>query len=251
MLIITGFPIKYAYTWWAPYVMAMFGGFKNMLTVHKIFAVVMIFSGVYHVVWLFIKMPTMKRAKWAIIPNLKDVRDAYDHGKYLLGIGQMPKYHRYAYLEKFEYFAVVWGVIIMGSSGLILWFPEMAAAILPRWVISIIRVVHSYEALVCLIAVAIGHFYAVHFNPDVFPTSPVWINGKISREHLKHEHPLEYDEIAAKNKERGVVFEPDEPRQLSGRFKDSLVLKSVLLVIYLAVFAWIMISFIPQLFIFN
>ncbi|MBS4026395.1 MAG: cytochrome b/b6 domain-containing protein [Clostridia bacterium] len=251
MLIITGFPIKFAYTWWAPHVMSLFGGFKNMLTVHKMFGVVMIFSGIYHLTWLFIKIPSLKRAKWAIIPSLKDVRDAYYHARYLLGFGKMPKYDRYAYLEKFEYFAVVWGVIIMSATGFVLWFPELAAIYLPRWVISIFRVVHSFEALVCLIAVVIGHFYSVHFNPDVFPSSPVWIDGKISREHLKHEHPLEYDEIAAENIARGIVFEDEEPVQLAGRFKDSIVLQSVLLIAYIGIFAWILVSFVPMLFVFG
>lgn len=251
MLMITGFPIKFAYSWWAPYVMSLFGGFQNMLLVHKIFAVVMLTSGIYHLIWLFIQIPSMNRPKWAIIPSLQDVRDAYDHAKHLLGIGDMPKYRRYSYLEKFEYFAVVWGVIIMGFSGLVLWFPDIAAVIFPRWIISIVRVVHSFEAVVCLIAVVMGHFYAVHFNPDVFPSSPVWINGKISRDHLHHEHPLEYDEIAAENKSRGIIYNEAEPKQLAGMFKDSLPYKVIMLSICVAVYAWILISYVPKLFIFS
>ncbi|MDW7675640.1 MAG: cytochrome b/b6 domain-containing protein [Bacillota bacterium] len=251
MLMITGFPIKFAYSGWAPYVMDVFGGFKNMLIVHKFFGVMMIFSGVYHVIWLFIKLPTMNRPKWAIIPSLKDIRDAYDHARHLLGIGEMPKYTRYSYLEKFEYFAVVWGVIIMGATGILLWFPELSAAIAPRWVMSILRVVHSFEAIVCLIAIVMGHFYAVHFNPDVFPSSPVWINGKISREHFHHEHPLEYDELVAENKAKGITFTEDEPKQLAGTFKDSLVYKMVLLAICVGIYAWILISYVPMLFFFN
>ena len=110
MLIITGLPIKYGQAAWAPYVVAMFGGFGRMFTVHLTFAVLMLISGAYHAAWL--AGAVLRRGPtWDMVPTWKDVRDAYHHAGYLLGLRRdRPRYGRYSYLEKFEYLAVIWGV---------------------------------------------------------------------------------------------------------------------------------------------
>lgn len=197
LLIFTGFPIKHSTEGWAPYVINFFGGFGNMFRIHLISAVVMILSSVYHVFWLiwtFLK----KGPSWEMVPTFKDLKDAFHHGKYLLGVEKTPpQYGKYSYLEKFEYFAIIWGVIIMGFSGLILWFPGMFYW-MPRWAFGVARVVHSNEAFVAMLALFVGHFFHVHFNPKVFPSSLVWWDGKISAEMLKADHPLEYEALIKK-----------------------------------------------------
>lgn len=168
ILFLTGFPIKYGDTSWAKFSVSLFNGFENMFNVHLIAGVAMIASGFYHILWLIISF-RKSGSPWSILPGKKDVLDAFNHAKFLLGLKkERPKYARYNYLEKFEYYCVIYGILLMGISGIILWFPQFATAILPLWVIDMFRIAHSNEALVAMFAVVLGHFFWVHLNPDVF-----------------------------------------------------------------------------------
>lgn len=270
MLIITGFPIKYAAQDWAQYVVNLFGGFENMFHVHLAFGVIMIMSALYHVIWLaytFLASHNRDRNPGvysateaftkiskeynrgpdiAMMPSYKDVRDAIHHIQYLLGLRpDPPQFDRYTWLEKFEYFAVIWGVIVMGFSGIILWFPQLFV-FWPRWALDVGRVVHTNEAFVAMLALVVGHFYAAHFSPKVFPTSRVWWDGTITREHLQEEHPLEYDRLAREYEAKGMLVPDGEGHS---RFGQSLPLMVVELVIYVALFILLLWTFIPILFV--
>lgn len=242
MLIFTGFPIKYSAEAWSPYVISFFGGFANMFLLHLIFAVLMVLTSVYHIIWLiwtFIK----KGPSWEMIPTFKDFTDAFHHGKYLIGIEKNPpRYGRYSYLEKFEYIAIIWGVIVMGFSGLVLWFPGMFYWI-PRWAFGVARVIHTNEAFVAMLALFVGHFFHVHFNPKIFPSSLVWWNGKISVHHLKDEHPLEYDELVKTHSE---LKEVGEHKHQGWAASKPLIYTQ--LVIFLGLFAVLLYTFVPLFF---
>ncbi|MCL5046419.1 MAG: cytochrome b/b6 domain-containing protein [Actinobacteria bacterium] len=242
-LIITGFPIKYGYMAWSAKVVSFFGSFTVMFYIHLTAAVLMLLSGAYHLLWILFNF--RERKTWGTIPNLKDLTDAVDHFQYLLGIRKdPPQFGRYTYLEKFEYLALVWGIPVMGLSGFILWFPERAAAWLPRWALDVTRIVHSNEAFLATLALAVGHFYAVHFNPGVFPSSSVWYNGKISRHHLAEEHPLEYQQLVEESQRKGLTFdEPDHHPRLAGS-KPYMML---LLGVYTVLFLLMLKTFIPML----
>lgn len=238
MLILTGFPIKYSTESWAPVVMGLFGGFENMFKLHLFFAVLMVAVAVYHILWLifsFIK----NGPSWAMIPTFKDLTDAFHHIKYLAGFEKNPpRFGRYTYLEKFEYFAVIWGIIIMGLTGFILWFPQYFT-FLPRWAYQVARVAHSNEAFVCMLAIFVGHFFAAHYNPKVFPSSRVWWDGTIDIHHLKEEHILEYEQLFGKE-ETAVAHE--EPRG----FARSKFLITVELIFYFGLFIYLLYVFIPK-----
>jgi len=236
MLIITGFPIKYADMFWAPYVVNIFGGFENMFTTHLIFAVLMILSGLYHVAFLAYSFIRGERSL-AMLPGPKDLKDAWDHARYLIGLNKdRPLFGRYSYLEKFEYFAVIWGVIVMGISGVILLFPQMFL-FWPRWALDVARVVHTNEGFVCMLAIVVGHFFAAHLNPKVFPSSPVWYSGEIKLEHLQEEHPLEYKEITGQLPPQGHEHLPGTAQVL------------VELVVYVCIFGILLYTFVPMLFV--
>jgi len=243
MLTLTGFPIKYSQSEGARFVVSLFGNFDNMFRVHLTAAVMMIFSAILHVIWL-VKMFKNSGPKWSMVPTFKDVRDGYQHGLYLLGIRkERPQYGRYTYLEKFEYLAVIYGILLMGFSGFILWFPTISAIFMPRWVIEMFRIAHSNEAVVCFLAVVLGHFFWVHFNPDVFPSSLVWINGKIPKHHLREEHPLEYEQLTE-------IYEDVEHRheEAPSPFANSLTLMLIELCIYISLFVFLLSVFVPKLF---
>ncbi len=193
VLILTGFPIKYAYTTWGRTMAGLFGGFDHLLDVHLAAAALMVVAGLYHIgyiVYYWLRHgPT-----WDMIPGLKDVRDAVHHALWLVGLRpDRPRYGRYSYLEKFEYFAVFWGFVVMGGSGIVILFPGFASQYMPRWAVDALRVVHSNEAFVALLSLAFGHFFAVHFAPGVFPGSTVWLDGTTTVAHMAEEHPLELE----------------------------------------------------------
>ncbi|MHB9143732.1 MAG: formate dehydrogenase subunit gamma [Symbiobacteriia bacterium] len=241
VLILTGFPIKYAAQAWAPVVTHLLGGFTFMFRIHLVAASLMIFSGIYHLVWMVINF---RRLEWSMLPKLKDLKDAADHFTFLLGWRQAPPdFGRYNYLEKFEYLAVFYGVLVMGLSGFVLTFPEIGAAIMPRWALDVFRVIHSNEGFVCFVAVAVGHFFWVHFHPSVFPSSTVWYKGLISEHHMAEEHPAEYRRWLAAQGEK-----PDQvhPHAAPTRYERSRLFIGLELAVYGAIFIWLFATFIPM-----
>jgi cytochrome b subunit of formate dehydrogenase len=127
-----------------------------------------------------------------MIPRPTDAQHAFHTVMYYLGKRPTgPKFGRFSFIEKFDYWAVYWGMVIMIGSGLILWFKEQ----FPKELFDIAREAHSDEGLLATLAIIIWHFYNVHLNPDVFPMSWVWLKGTLTESEMKHHHPLEYAEI--------------------------------------------------------
>lgn len=196
VLTITGLPIKYNHASWAPVITSLFGGFDNMLRVHLGAATVMLASSVYHLGYLIIYPLMTKKISLAALPTIKDLKDLLHNMQYLLGVrADPPRFDRYSYKEKFDYWAVFWGMAIMGGSGLMMWFPAWAAQFFPRWVIDSARVAHSDEAMLAILAIFIWHFYNVHFSPTFFPMNKIWYTGKISESMMEEEHPLELQRL--------------------------------------------------------
>lgn len=190
-LAFTGLPIKFHYTGWAKGLTGFFGGFDTMLDIHLISASIMLISCIYHVIWQAYRM-FKGTATWYMVPSLKDITDVIHHLKYQLKLSDKPaQFDRYSYKEKFDYLAVFWGMFAIGLTGVMMWMPEWAAAFVPRWVISCARIAHGDEAILAVIVIAVWHLYNVHFNPDFFPMSRTWYDGKIDLETMKHEHPVE------------------------------------------------------------
>jgi cytochrome b subunit of formate dehydrogenase len=124
--------------------------------------------------------------------NVKDIADIKQSVRYYMGAdNEPPKYGKYSYVEKVEYWSLLWGTVVMILSGLFLWFPFT----LPSWLVNAALIVHSYEAALAVSAIVVWHMYTVHLSPDHFPMSWTWINGKMSAEEMKEHHPLEYDRL--------------------------------------------------------
>ncbi len=133
-----------------------------------------------------------------MIPGWKDARDWWDTSLYYFGARRtLPDYDRFNFREKFDYFAVFWGLPVMMLSGLILWFPVLFGNLLPDLAIPMAYIAHSDEAILAISAIVVWHFYNVHYNPDKFPMSWVWLTGRISEEEIVREHPLEYERLRA------------------------------------------------------
>jgi cytochrome b subunit of formate dehydrogenase len=117
-------------------------------------------------------------------------------------IKEKPKFARFGYVEKFEYWALVWGTILMAFTGTILWFENTSMGLFTKLGWDVSRTIHFYEAILATSAIVVWHFYFVIFNPDVYPMSLAWLTGKISQKEMAEEHPLELEQIQALEKEK-------------------------------------------------
>ena len=200
ILVLTGFPIKFPDSSFWNVTMIIFGGIENARFVHRLAAAVMIMDFGFHVLYIFYNIIRKRPAlnKLYLLPRWKDAKDIAKNIRYFLFLtDERPKFHKFSYLEKFDYWAVFWGMFIMAGSGLVLWFPVQVSQLLPGVMIQIAYVAHSDEALLAFLAIAIWHFYNVHFNPRVWPANKVWFKGTLTEEEMEHEHPLELEEIKA------------------------------------------------------
>ncbi|HWQ91724.1 MAG TPA: cytochrome c3 family protein, partial [Clostridia bacterium] len=193
LLVITGMPLKFYYTDWAKTMFQIIGGPETARALHRLGAVVTFLYFGLHVISLMVKVwngrktvydPQTKRVSlkriWKVlfgpdsmIPTLQDWRDFVAHNKWFFGKGPKPEFDRWTYWEKFDYFAVFWGVFIIGSSGLIMWFPEFFTRFLPGWTINIALIIHSDEALLAAGFIFSIHFFNTHFRIEKFPMDTV------------------------------------------------------------------------------
>ncbi len=200
LLIITGWPLRFAHLPASKYVMWIFGGVKGAGIIHRIAAVGLISVSIYHLFYLT-KMYLRGVKSLSIFPRLKDLTDFLSDVSYWIGLSTSPaSYDRYNYIEKFEYFAVVWGNTVMILSGLVLWFPVFSSKYIFDWINDLALLIHDYEAWLAGLAIFIWHLYFVHLNPRVYPMDPLWITGKVELEELRRERPLEYERLKMEGK---------------------------------------------------
>jgi cytochrome b subunit of formate dehydrogenase len=202
LLGITGWPLRGAgdaeAAAYSASFMKLFGGAEGAALWHRVGAVLIILSAVYHLFYLTF-LASKKRLPLSMLPLPKDALDMRDNILFMLGLKkERPKFDRYMYLEKFDYWAVFWGIVMMVGTGFIFWFPAFFAAWAPSWLITAALIIHGEEATLAILFLFVVHFYNVHLKPSIFPMNWAWLNGRISVEMLKHEHPLEYDRIKPK-----------------------------------------------------
>ena len=204
LLIITGLPIKFHEAAVSAFLIDIMGGPGVTRILHRIGAVALTFIGFYHL-WYCMAFEEGRQTFGLLMPKIQDAKDAFQQILYFVGLKKdRPLFGRFSYIEKFDYWAVYWGMVVMITSGCILWFKDQTINAFGKFAFDIGREAHSDEALLATLAIVIWHFYNVHFNPHKFPGSLTWLNGKISLHEFKEEHPLEYEEWkAAQEKQRG------------------------------------------------
>ena len=200
LLALTGLPLKFPTAPWAQTLMNLLGGVEAAGIIHRIAAVgtfgYMGFHVLHLVIRLFIKHE--RGLFWgpnSMTPQLQDVKDLVGNVRYFLYLGPRPEGDRWTYWEKFDYLAVFWGVMIIGLSGLMLWFPQFFTSFLPGWSINAALVVHSDEALLATGFIFLFHFFHTHLRPESFPMDPVVFTGRMSLEKFKEERPKEYQRM--------------------------------------------------------
>ena len=187
VLVITGFALKFPDSWFA----ALVGGETVRGIVHRVAAVVLISLGAYHIVYAAASREG-RRLLRDFLPRMKDAHDAVENVSHYLGLSsEKPQFARFNYAEKAEYWALVWGMVIMATTGLMLWAKVTVGDLIPRWWLDVAAAVHFYEAVLATLAIVAWHFYQVFFDPDTYPMNWAWYDGKVSLEHYREEHPLD------------------------------------------------------------
>jgi cytochrome b subunit of formate dehydrogenase len=173
----------------------LFGGAEGAALWHRIGAVLIIISSIYHLAYLTF-LASQKRLPISMLPMPKDAMDMKDNILFMLGVKKdRPKFERYMYLEKFDYWAVFWGIVMMVGTGFVFWFPVFFAKYAPHWLIGATQIIHGEEATLAILFLFTVHFYNVHLKPSIFPMNWAWLNGRITVSMLKHEHQAEYEKM--------------------------------------------------------
>jgi cytochrome b subunit of formate dehydrogenase len=214
-LALTGLTLKFSYTKWAVILSRILGGFESAGYIHRVAATLMFGVFITHIVDL-IRRKRQENTSWrkmlfgptTILPTRKDLSDFVNSIKWFLGFGERPKYGRWTYWEKFDYFAVFWGIFIIGSTGLTLWFPEFFTRFLPGGAINVATIIHSDEALLAAGFIFTIHFFNTHLRPEIFPMDTVIFTGRVSVEELRRDRPAEYETLAENGELERNLVEP-------------------------------------------
>jgi cytochrome b subunit of formate dehydrogenase len=201
----TGLTMRFPESIWARGFAGSFGGFGTLIFFHKLCAVVLTLAFLIHVKDIFTRSLVNKEkgifwGSTSMVGNWKDVKDLLGHMRWFLGLGPKPQFGRYAYWEKFDYWAVFWGMVVIGFSGYAMWFAPFFAHFLPGWALNAVLVIHSEEGLLAILFIFSIHFVNTHLRPDSFPMDMVIFTGVESEEEFQKKRPEEYSRLAGQGK---------------------------------------------------
>lgn len=229
VLAVTGLVQKYATAQISVALVALLGGPEIVRIIHRVAAFALMLEAVFHVGYVGYKVYVL-RVPMTMLPGLSDVRAAWGVFLYNLGLrDERPQQGRYTFEEKFEYWALIWGTIIMGVTGFLMWNPITASRILPAEFIPAAKAAHGGEAVLAVLAILIWHVYHVHlrhFNRSMF-------TGYLEEEEMLEEHPLELAQLKA-----GAAHRPPDPQTLRRRKRTFFAVYSVVAAVMLAGVAW-------------
>ncbi len=196
LLVLTGFMLRYPEAWWVAGIRRLSTRTFDMRSlIHRIAGVWMILASLYHVVYVVFTARGRQ-----LVADLwfrkKDLTDALGLLRFNAGLSHdKPRLDRFSYVEKAEYWALVWGTIVMAATGVIMWFDNTFIGLLTKLGYDIARTIHFYEAWLATLAIIVWHFYFVIFNPDAYPMNMSWLTGKLSEREMREEHPLELERL--------------------------------------------------------
>ena len=199
-LAMTGLILRFSTAPWAAFLARAVGGFGAILFFHLFSAVVMTAAFLIHVANLVYRIVARREFSllWgssSLVPNLKDIQDFIAQMRWFFWRGPKPKFDRYAYWDKVDYWAVFWGMGIIGFSGYAMWFAPFFARFIPGSWLNIALLIHGEEAILAVGFIFTIHFFNTHLRPGNFPMDLVIFNGRQSEEELKHRHPEEYKRL--------------------------------------------------------
>jgi cytochrome b subunit of formate dehydrogenase len=218
-LALTGMTLKFSYMSWAAFLSRRLGGFESAGFIHRAAALTMFCLFAIHL-W---DLDHKRRREYGgsifrmllgpdtMLLTRRDLQDFIGSLKWFVGAGPRPRYGRWTYWEKFDYFAVFWGIFIIGSTGLMLWFPVFFTRFLPGALINVATIIHSDEALLATGFIFTVHFFNTHLRPEKFPMDTVVFTGRMPVAEFKRDKPAEYEALVAAGKLEENLVEPYQP----------------------------------------
>ncbi len=213
LLTITGFMLKFPDAWWVVFLRESFGVFIFDLRgiLHRVAAVVMVGDSIYHLYYVIFTSRGREFIR-DIRFRVQDIRDFWQMIRYYLGARRSrPAFDRFNYIEKSEYWALIWGTVVMTVTGIVLWFENQFMGQFSKLFVDVNETIHYYEAWLAFLAIVVWHFYYVIFNPDVYPMNFTWLTGTITEEEMEHEHPLELQRLKAQEGVSGGPTDTPSP----------------------------------------
>jgi hypothetical protein len=204
--------LRYPEAWWVVGIRNLsHRAFEWRGWAHRIAGLVIVVAGFWHLAYLAFTKPG-RSLIGDLLPRWRDFTDPWGVLKYNLGLAATkPAFPRFSYIEKAEYWAMMWGTILMGITGAVLWFDNTSLGLFSKLGFDISRTIHFYEAVLATLAILVWHFYFVVFNPDVYPMNLAWLTGRMSEEELLEEHPLQLAELKAREAARHTPPTADPP----------------------------------------
>ncbi len=217
-LALTGMTLKFSYTGWAVILAHFFGGFESAGFIHRFCAVIMFGVFTAHITDL-VRLKKKEYKSWknlllgpdTMLLTKRDLQDFIGSLKWFLNLGERPSYGRWTYWEKFDYFAVFWGIFVIGATGLTLWFPEFFTQLFPGSFINIATIIHSDEALLAVGFIFTVHFFNTHLRPEKFPMDIVIFSGSVPLSEYKIDRPDEYNKLVESGELEKYLVEPYPP----------------------------------------
>lgn len=250
-LAFTGMVIKFSGIGVFQTISDLLGGYQVTGFIHRFAAIITFIYFFLHIYYLVRKKKRRQtpfssffKGENSLVPNKKDLEEFIQTMKWFLGKGPRPQYGRWTYWEKFDYWAVFWGVAVIGGSGLILWFPEFFTMLgLPGWFINVATIIHSDEALLAVGFIFTYHFFNTHFRPDKFPMDTVIFTGRVELEELEEDRPREYEIIMGNEELKKKIVDAPSPAlikaaKIFGATALTLGIFLIILIIYSMVFLY-------------
>jgi cytochrome b subunit of formate dehydrogenase len=222
-LVLSGMSSLFAGSEWAPLVVKQLGSPKVTALLHRIAAAMFIVIFLGHLVYALFRIVGSGKAfnffgPTSMVPNLQDIKDIGLMFKWFFGKGPRPTFERWTYWEKFDYWAVFWGIGVIGGSGLMLWSPTVTAQFLPGWMFNVATIFHGEEAILAAVFLFTVHFFNNHFRPDKFPLDVVMFTGSMPLEEFRREHTREYDRLVQSGElSKRLVDAPSRPMTTGSR----------------------------------
>lgn len=212
-LAMTGLPLRFSNSPWAKDFAGAVGGFGAILFFHKFCAVILTLAFLAHVGHVLYRGIILKEKGifWgptSMVPQWKDLKDLFGNFCWFLGLGPKPRFERYAYWEKFDYWAVFWGMVVIGFSGYAMWFAPFFAHFLPGWALNAALIIHGEEALLAVLFIFAIHFFNTHLRPGSFPMDMVVLTGRETEKEFEEKRAMEYSRLAEEGKLEARVDQP-------------------------------------------